>query len=172
MKVESILLFGEGKTEGIFLSHIKNLYAKKRNQKIKVSYGQGGSPDSIVNYMIRSKLQLAYYDKSILFIDEDVKIKKSILKKIKKWDIDCVCSQPKCIEGMILVILGKLPKGGIHASSKDLKRHCRKILGAKDHSDFLKKLSRQINSLLPKELLDEARASNNALDEVIKFVEG
>jgi hypothetical protein len=46
-RTKSILLFGEGKTEAFFLSHLRHLYAGPTTA-IKVEHGRGGSVRTVV----------------------------------------------------------------------------------------------------------------------------
>lgn len=171
MSVVSLLLFGEGKTEAVFLNHLKSIYGGSEKLRIKVSRGQGGSPDCVVNRMITTELKIASYDRCLLLLDNDLPIEGKTKKKIEKNEIKLVYSIPSCIEGLLLQILGELPKGGVNSNSQTLKRHFRKQIDAKSDSDALRKLSKNANSLFPKNVLDTAKENCSSLNEIISFLE-
>ncbi len=53
MARESIILFGEGKSEAIFLSHLKKVYSSQIQAKVKVDKGQGKTPRDIIDRLIK-----------------------------------------------------------------------------------------------------------------------
>lgn len=57
MARESIILFGEGKSEAIFLSHLKKVYSSQIQAKVKVDKGQGKTPRDIIDRLIKLSLQ-------------------------------------------------------------------------------------------------------------------
>jgi len=57
MARESIILFGEGKSEAIFLSHLKKVYSSQIQAKVKVDKGQGKTPRDIIDHLIKLSLQ-------------------------------------------------------------------------------------------------------------------
>lgn len=44
---KSIRLFGEGKTEAVFLNHLRTIYAPEIRACVQVDAGQGGSPKQV-----------------------------------------------------------------------------------------------------------------------------
>ena len=70
---DNIVLFGEGKTEAVFLRHLTRIYRDAiGNTKVKVDAGQGGSPKQVANRLIRKVLNIGNYDRSLLLLDCDV----------------------------------------------------------------------------------------------------
>lgn len=66
------MLYGEGKTEAIFLDHIKTIYEAHRHLKIKVDKGQGKSPKDVAERLVNTQLRVGNYDRSLLLIDSDI----------------------------------------------------------------------------------------------------
>ena len=121
--------------------------------------------------MITTELKIASYDRSLLLLDSDLPIEAKTMKKIQANEIDIVCSSPSCIEGLMLQILGALPKGGVNATSQTLKRRFRKQVDARDDSDALRKLRQKAEALFPKKVLEAARKTCPPLDQIISFIE-
>ncbi|PQJ27779.1 hypothetical protein [Rubritalea profundi] len=170
MARESIVLFGEGKTEAIFLNHLKKVYEadKDKRLKIKVDKGQGKSPQDVANRLVNKLLKLGCYDRSLLLIDSDIehKIKSAFLKKNS---ITLALSVPQCLEGLMLSILGELPKGGLHSSSKELKSAFIKLLNT-DEAGYSMKLRSRCPQLFPKELLEAKRSTLPEFDAILNFM--
>lgn len=170
MARESIVLFGEGKTEAIFLSHLKTVYeADKDNRlKIKVDKGQGKSPKDVAGRLVSKLLAVGNYDRSLLLIDSDIehKITNAFLKK---HNITLVLSEPQCIEGLMLSILGKLPKGAAHKTSKELKSTFIQLLNTNENG-YMMKLVKECPQLYPKEVLESMRGCIPKLDAILQFL--
>lgn len=71
---ESILLFGEGKTEAVFLNHLRTLYAGRIQARVMIDAGQGGGAREVASRLIKKHLHLGAYDRSLLLIDEDLSV--------------------------------------------------------------------------------------------------
>lgn len=68
----SLILFGEGKSDAIFLRHICAMYREElKGTRIKIDAGQGGSPEQIILRLINKHLRLASYDRVLVLLDED-----------------------------------------------------------------------------------------------------
>jgi len=170
MAKESIVLFGEGKTEAIFLSYLKLVYEADNDGrlKIKVDKGQGKSPKDVADRLVNKLLKIGNYDRSLLLIDSDLehKISKALLQKNK---ITLLQSDPQCIEGLMLNILGKLPKGASHISSKDLKSTFMKLLNTNEKG-YMMKLAKECPKIFPKSLLENKRSQIPTLDAILQFM--
>lgn len=172
MGLQSMLLFGEGKMDGIFLNYLKAVYGDRERQAIKVARGQGGSPECVVTRMVKSELEIANYERSLLLIDSDLPIEKKTLVKLDELGVALVLSEPRCIEGLMLKVLDDLPKGARNSASKNLKRRFWKNhLKTDKERDALKRLNRGIGKLFPKKTLETARKTCGTLDELITFIE-
>jgi hypothetical protein len=168
MARESIVLFGEGKTETIFLDHLKTVYEAHRHLKIKVGTGQGKTPRDVAARLVNTLLRVGHYDRSLLLIDSDIEHHLTS-KYLKTHNITLVLSMPKCIEGLMLKILDELPKGAAHSSSKDLKSAFMKYLVTTE-SSYARKFADKCPALFPKELLDAKRRQIPELDAILHFL--
>lgn len=82
---KSLILFGEGKTEAAFLSHLYRTYRDKLPEiKVKTDWGRGGSPDCVVERLIRSHLDLKQHDGALLLLDSDIDISAALRAKLAK----------------------------------------------------------------------------------------
>jgi hypothetical protein len=115
----SILLFGEGKTEACFLSHLRDLYRVQKTA-IKVEHGRGGSVQTVVQGAIKIA-QLADYSGVLILLDDDRNDDPAPESWCKKHRLFIKRSSP-CIEALFLEILEdkKLPKlrNGENASNR------------------------------------------------------
>jgi hypothetical protein len=143
--------------EGVFLDHLKRLYCKPESQRIKASRGQGGSPDCVINRMIKSELKIASYDRSLLLLDSDLPVEEKSMEKIKENGIELVLSDPSCLEGLMLKILGDLPKRGASTRSGALKKRFWKHVDAVNNNKAIRNLSRDANELFPRNVIEDAR---------------
>ncbi len=168
MAKESIVLFGEGKTEAIFLNHLKTVYSAHKALKIKVDKGQGKSPQDVADRLVNKLLRVGHYDRSLLLIDSDIEHKIS-QKFLSKHKITLVLSIPQCIEGLMLQILGKLPKGATHSRSKELKSVFLKEIDTNE-AGYGRKLTQEAPRLFPIEMLEEKRKTIPELDEILTFM--
>jgi hypothetical protein len=98
----SILLFGEGKTEACFLSHLRDLYRVQKTA-IKVEHGRGGSVQTVVQGAIKIA-QLADYSGVLILLDDDRNDDPVPESWCKKHRLFIKRSSP-CIEALFLEIL-------------------------------------------------------------------
>jgi len=168
---ENIVLFGEGKTEAVFLRHLTQLYRDELGKtKVKIDAGQGGSPKQVANRLIRKVLNIGSYDRSLLLLDCD--IPHDIPKKwLKENSIGVVASAPMCLEGLFLTMLDDLPPRSERAQSKHWKRrfHQNHLKTDRD-SDIVAKLSDKCPTLFPRELIDIERAKHPCLSKILSFL--
>ena len=145
IKLATLLIVGEGVHEKAFLQHMKSLYDSENNQAVKVDAASGGSPIEIIDDTIR-KFNHADYSRKVILLDADVTIRQQDWDKARKNKIELIISDPVCLEGMLLEILGyKIPE---FSSSTDCKRRLHPLLAGEP----TKALS--YARLFPKEVLD------------------
>lgn len=168
---KSILLFGEGKTEAVFLNHLKSLYAQSGGARILVDAGQGGGPRQVAERMIRKHLALATFDRSLLLLDADVPSHDIPATWLRKHHIRVVASAPMCLEGMFLTLLDDPPPPRDRHQSRNWKRRFRSNhLDTDRDSEALDRLKRRCPELFPRDLLDSRKSGNPALRELIEFL--
>lgn len=103
----TLLIVGEGAHDKAFLDHLKSLYdGRESGQRVKIESGDGGSPHDLIKNTIK-KISHVDYDKVIIFMDSDVEIKISDRSEAKRKNITLILSEPICLEGYLLKLLGR-----------------------------------------------------------------
>lgn len=161
---KTLLVFGEGFGEEMFLKHLKSLYHSRDNGiGIKIYKGKGGDPYNII---IDAYKVPGAFDRKIVVLDND-KTETEIIKarqEAKKRSIELIENTP-CLEFVLVSILDKKPH------SRDSK-WCKgefesKYLDKKKRSELDEYLK-----LFPKDLLDKQRVKISELDSLISIMEG
>ena len=143
--LSTLIIVGEGIQEKAFLSYLKGLYAVNTNQKVKVDSADGGSPEDIVRTAVKKSKGIAY-DRKFILMDSDITIDEKTKKLAQKNNITLILSEPLCLEGMLLHLLGlKVPE-----SSKK----CKSLLHPKLDGKPTEKQSYE--KLITKELLESS----------------
>jgi hypothetical protein len=160
---KTLLVFGEGFGEEMFLKHLKSLYSYKSNVAITVKKGKGGDAQNIV--IDADKIPGAF-DRKIVILDND-KVKTEMAaarQEAKNRNIELIENTP-CLEFLLVSILDKKPNGKKsdwckgEFESKYLERKKRG-----EPSEYIK--------LFPKKLLDTQRLKISELDKLISIMEG
>jgi len=171
--IRSILLFGEGKTEAVFLSHLRDLY-RVPGTVAKVEHGRGGSAPTVVRGAIRIA-SLADYSDILVLLDSD----RADGPVPPEW-----CEDPRlvikysspCLEALLLEILGdgKLPglRHGASASARCKSHFQSAYLGTDRSSHVLGRLKKTLQAKFPLRLLEEARTRIPVLNEMIHVIRG
>ncbi len=161
------LMFGEGKEDQVFLSHLVTLYAAGKNStrpKLTVRKGRGGSADGIVQDArkvpgnFNRRLVKLDQDKSQGEIDEAIRI-------AEHYHIQLVFSKP-CLEGMLLSILEPNNSYADKSSS-----YCKSRFEGKYIQAAKRGLAAPYMKLFTRDLLDQARSRVIELDELILYIE-
>ena len=160
---KTLLVFGEGFNEEMFLKHLRGLYSYKSNVAITVKKGKGGDAQNIV---IDADKTLGSYDRRIVVLDND-KSKAEMLKARKEARdrrIELIENTP-CLENLLLSILDKKPSGKTSASCK-----------SEFEGKYLDKKKRgepnEYVKLFPKKLLEARRLKIIELNKLILIMEG
>ena len=155
--LSTLIIVGEGPVEKAFLSYLKELYAQNSGQKVKIDAADGGSPENIVKKTI-GKTKHADYDRKFILMDSDIEISDKIRATARKANIEIIQSEPLCLEGMLLDLLGlKVPS--TNQKCKDLLHP--KLSGAATAKDSYK-------SLITKEILQSS--SIEQIQDLIKIM--
>lgn len=169
----SILLFGEGKTEWVFLTHLCQLY-RSPAVLTTVHQGQGGSPRTVVEAAIKAR-SLADYDKVLVLLDADRDASDIPQEWPARYRLELHFSVP-CIEGLLLEIVGdrevtKLRKGA-KASDRCKSRFERQWLGNDRGTRIIPRLKAMLPAKLPRSVLDDARKRVAVLDRILNVISG
>lgn len=107
IKKTTLIVVGEGAHDKAFLDHMKSIYdSRNSGQKIKIDSADGGSPHDVIKTIIK-KTNHTDYDRKYILMDSDVAIPQQDLSNAKKNNIVILLSEPLCLEGMLLDILGQ-----------------------------------------------------------------
>lgn len=160
---KTLLIFGEGFDEEMFLKHLRNLYSYKNNVAITIKKGKGGDAQSII---IDADKEQGAFDRRIVVLDND-KSKTEMVKarqEAKKRNIELIENTP-CLESLLLTILNYKPNG------KD-SNWCKNEFESK----YLDKKKRgepsEYAKLFPKKLLDIKRSKILELNKLVSIMEG
>ncbi|MDR5903034.1 hypothetical protein QEJ81_13030 [Halomonas icarae] len=111
VKQSTLLVVGEGAHERAFLEHMKQLYDRRDNQqRLTVKAADGGSPGDVLR-VVRKRYQHIDYDRRVILLDADVPIPRQVEDDARRLDIVLLLSQPICLEGMLLDVLGQRAPG-------------------------------------------------------------
>ena len=170
---KSILLFGEGKTDAVFLAHLCHIY-RSPAAFTKVEHGKGGSDQTVVQAAIKIA-RLADYSGVLVLLDSDRDDGPIPADWCKKNRLLIKRASP-CLESLLLEILGdpKLSKltNGARASDR-CKAHFHATYLATDRSgQVLGRLKNCLRAKFSKKVLDDARSRIPVFGEIIAAIEG
>jgi len=170
---KSILLFGEGKTEAVFLAYLCQLY-RSPGIITKVEHGRGGSDRTVVLAAIKIA-RLADYSGVLVLLDSDRADEPVPAEWCEEHQLFIKRSSP-CLEALLLEILGdrKFPKlrNGARASAQCKSHFQTAYLGTDRSGQVLGRLKNGLQARFPKELLDDARLRIPIFGEIIAAIEG
>ena len=162
---QTIFIYCEGKTDSLFVQHLKNLYPPPRTKKVKIKKGTGGDPYTLISEVKRNA-QVRDYDEKYIVLDSDGKNKEE-LQKVEKSDqakdIELIWQIP-CLEGVFLRIL----KNEIFI--KETSKNCKSKFNNLYMPDNTP-LSEKLEELFTKDSLDSKRQEVKELDQLIKLME-
>jgi hypothetical protein len=162
----TILVVGEGDTECAFIGHLKGLYCPRGcGTSVRVENSFGGSPNDMIRNAIKKKNSGAY-DQAFLLMDTDIEWPTESKNTAQENGIDLVGASP-CIEGLLLWIVENNP--GWCARSTD---DCKRRLHQEHLSENNKLVSGKYAALLPRELIEERRATIAPLNSILSKLEG
>lgn len=162
---QTLLMYGEGLSEEIFLKHLKRLYAYNSNIAVTIRKGKGGDAMSVV---IDAANAPGAFDRKIVVLDNDkgdAEMTKA-RQEAKKRSIILFENTP-CLEAILLLVLND--GGTFENKTSDW---CKK----KFESKYIDKKKRtepsEYEKKFPKTLLDKRRLKIVGLNQLILFMEG
>lgn len=172
LEKESLILFGEGPSEALFLELFRSYYSNElSNKKIVVNNANGGSPEDIFIKLNKEHLQTGNSDTPCLvLIDSDIKLddySKYFLKDHS--NVRVVHSRPQCIEGLFLTLLDDnlvLSK----QTSKRFKTHFQRSYLQVNSSKVLARLKCKREQLFPKTLIESKKNQVPQIKEILEFL--
>ncbi len=160
---KTLLIFGEGFSDGMFLKHLKKLYSFNAGVAITVKKGKGGDAKSIVIDAIKTP---GAFDRKVVVLDND-KPKSEMVearREAKSKNIELLENTP-CLEYLFISIIDKKidEKNSIWCKSEFESKYINKNKRG-EPSEYEK--------LFPKKLLDSKRSIIVELDKLISIMEG
>ncbi|MEA1919604.1 MAG: hypothetical protein U9N52_07180 [Campylobacterota bacterium] len=143
--LSTLIIVGEGAHEKAFLSHLKALYSANTDQKVKIDSADGGSPQDIVRTAVKKSRHIDY-DRKFILMDSDIAVDEITKKLAKDNNITIILSEPLCLEGMLLNLLG--------VNVPDTSKKCKTLLHPKLDGNPAEKKS--YVKLIDKELLESS----------------
>ncbi len=160
---KTLLLFGEGFNEEMFLKHLRKLYSRNSGTATTVKKGKGGDAQNII---IDADKTYGAFDRKIVVFDND-KPKNEMIEarqEAKRRKIELIENTP-CLEFLLISIIYKKPNG-------KNSRWCKNEFELK----YLEKKKRgkpsEYDKLFSKKLLDSKRSAIFELNKLISIMEG
>jgi hypothetical protein len=167
----SLLLFGEGKADAIFLRHVASVFIPEKGPTYRVGHGQGGSPEDVIERMVKTELFRAAYDRSLVLLDSDRSVTPAGMKLLEKHKITLIMSEPCCLEGMLLTILDNPPSSRERGMAKSIKsRFYRTYLKTDRTGDAMLRFGQACKTHLPADLLLRKQNESSPLSQLLKFI--
>lgn len=160
---KTLLIFGEGFNEEMFIKHLKLLYSYRSNTAITIKKGKGGDAPNIV---IDADKILGSFNRKVVVFDND-KSKLEMTKarqEARNRKIELIENTP-CLEKVLLLILQTALKEKNSACYK--KEFERKFINHKKRGE-----RQEYIRLFPKKLLEVKRVIIKELDDLILIMEG
>ncbi len=169
----SILLFGEGKADAVFLAHLRDLY-KAPGTAIKVEHGWGGSVHTVVQGALKIA-SLADYSGVVILLDSD-RDDEPVPPDWSKDPRAVIKYSSPCLEALLLEILSddKLStlRHGASASARCKSYFHGTYLGTDRSGQVLGRLKKILQTRFTLLLLEDARARIPVLNEIIRAIGG
>lgn len=160
----TVLFYGEGQADQIFLKYLRRLFAYNQGVEVKIRKGKGGAPSEIVNTAIKCP---GTFNKRIVLIDADKSIPEiNIAQKIaQSQKLPLIINRP-CLEALLLRILTSKNYSTKKASwcKSEFER---KFISKKQRSEI-----HVYQKYFPKDLLNAQRKKIAILDRIISSMEG
>jgi hypothetical protein len=160
---KTLLFFGEGMNEEVFLKHLRKLYCHDNNIAVTIKKGRGGDAKNIVLDAFKVPGE---FNRRVVVLDNDKgkgEIKRA-RQLTKDKGIELLKNTP-CLEHLLLLILDSKE---ISTNSKK----CKKIFEEKYIEKTQRKERYEYDKYFSKKLLDKKRENIKVLDYIIKIMEG
>lgn len=168
---EPLILFGEGPTEGLFLSLFKQHYSRELAKKqIIPDSGNGGSAGSVLLELKKKRLDTGNAKTpALVLIDEDKGLDETAEEVLQAHpNIQIVFSRPECLEGLLLDLKDDLPPPG-QQRTDNLKK-CFQDKYLRTRAQVQKNFKAKRHALFPKELLESKRSAIPAIHSIYQFL--
>ena len=162
----TLFIYCEGKTDYLFVRHLKNLYLIRGSKQIKIKKGSGGDISTFISDTVNN-VQVSGYDEKYIVLDTDKKSDAELeeaKQQSRQENIHLIWQKP-CLEGLFLRILKN------NKLNQETSESC-KTLFYKEYNQNNKTLTEELlSTLFPKILLDNRRQKIKELDQLIQLME-
>lgn len=162
----TIFIYCEGKTDGLFIQHLKRLYLQRGIKHVAIKTGTGGDYSTFISEVDKN-IQARDYDEKYIVLDSNGKSDEE-LKKAEKLaqtkNIKLIWQKP-CLEGIFLRILKN--ERFIKEKSKD----CKSAFNKEYVSDNIPFSENLLKKLFTKDILNSKRQELSELDQLIQSME-
>jgi hypothetical protein len=158
---QTALLVVEGETEEAFCKYLKIEYNRDCGLAVRIHNARGRGPDFIIE-QARKQCSSKGFDRVFILMDADLEIALARSHRtVKSLRAIIWLSEPQCIEGFFLMLLGRSPP----TTSQDCKDEFHTFgISESDKLDW-----ESYQTLFPRERLEELRSNHPHLDNLIKL---
>ena len=162
----TLFIYCEGKTDGLFIQHLKRLYLQRGTKHVAVKIGTGGDYSTFISE-VEKNAQARDYDEKYVVLDSNGKSKEELQKAEKLAQIKNIklIWQKPCLEGIFLRILksGKFIKEKSEVCKSNFNR-----LYMSDNTPLSEVL---LEKLFTKDILNSKRHELSELEQLIQLME-
>jgi len=162
---QTLLMYGEGLGEEVFLKYLRGLYARDSGVAVTIRNGKGGNAANII---IDASNTPGEFDKRIVVLDNDkgkAEMEQARQEAAKRGV--CLIENSPCLEATLLAVLN----GGKNYSGKQSgwckEQFQEKYLDKKKRTELC-----EYGKIFPKILLDKQRSKVPELEKIISAMEG
>ena len=162
---QTVLFYGEGMGEEIFLKHLRGIYAQNSGLALTIRRGKGGTADGVVLSAIKYS---GAFDRKVVVLDNDKS--KGEMEKARQLAAQhsvILLENKPCLEALLLGILE--PKLNFEGKTSTW---CKQEFQKKYIEKKQRSQSHRYEDLFTKTTLDKARKRLKSLHEVILVMEG
>lgn len=160
---QTLLIFGEGLGEEMFLKHLKSLYSRDSDVAVTIRKGRGGTAYGIV---IDADKVPGAFDRKVVVLDNDKgkgEMDKARTEAVKR-KIELIENTP-CLEYILLSVLEDKNIKGKNSSQ------CKKEFEERYINKKKRNEPEEYAKIFPKELLDKRRHKVTELNRMITVLE-
>lgn len=160
----TLLTYGEGLGEEMFLKYIRSLYARDSGVSVTIRNGKGGTPNNVVMEAVK---EIGDFDVKVVVIDNDKgKTQMNDARQTAKDHGIILVEHTPCLEALFLSILE--PNLSITGKKS---AWCKKYFEQKYIGADKRRELRQYTQHFPKNLLNDMRTTIAELNEIISYFE-
>ena len=162
----TIVIGCEGKTDHLFVSHLKKLYPSRGTKHITLKEGSGGDIFTFISEITKNA-RIRDYDEKWIVWDSNGKSQRELKKaerEVQGNDIQLIWQRP-CLEGVLLRIL----KGTRFENESSAR--CKSLFKREYWPNNTTWPDTLLEKLFPKNILEPKRREVSELDQLLKLIE-